>query len=53
MLSNLKKVLTKWQSHISQDMDQQMQVAFDPDPQARDSFSKSKMQKVMRNKINQ
>jgi len=39
MLKNLKKVLTKWQSHLNQDLDQQMQVAFDQEP-SRDSFVK-------------
>jgi hypothetical protein len=47
MLKNLKKVLTKWQSLLSQDLNQQMQVAFESDPpiNVRDSFTQKKLRR--------
>ena len=33
MLKNLKKVLTKWQALLNQDLNQQIQVVFDKAPQ--------------------
>lgn len=47
MLKNLKKVLTKWQSLLSQDLNQQMQVAFESDPpiNVRDSLTQKKLRR--------
>ena len=50
MLKNLKKVLTKWQSLLSQDLNQQMQVAFESDQpiNVRDSFTQKKLRRSVR-----
>ena len=50
MLKNLKKVLTKWQVLLSQDLNQQMQVAFDHDPpvNVRESFSQKKLRRSVK-----